>query len=102
MLFLLIIARWLNSKLTAFLDGKGNLAANTDLNNVTETGVYNLLGNTSYSNKPLTGAGILVVSNGSSSRFMQTLYRSDGQFAYRWYNGSWLSWYKFTGTEITT
>ena len=78
------------------------LPSGTDLNTVTENGIYLISGSSSYTNSP-TNYGELEVINHSAentSNMMQRITTTDAiYFRYRG-SGTWYAWRKVTSTAV--
>ena len=73
----------------------GSLANNTDLNNVKDQGVYQLLSQRTYSNLPAdTTSSILIVNRFTTGIVNQVCIRyGNGSYSYRYFqNDSWSAW----------
>ena len=76
---------------------KGTLANNSDLNDISQGGIYEIAGTYSYSNMPVSQTyGTLIHFNPNTSNsqgFNAQLFLNNNYAAYRFYaNGAWYDW----------
>ena len=81
------------------------IASNSDLNNCTEYGLYSCASSVvaaTLTNSPVTsiGFGMLVMGKGSTQH-IQVIFTGSSIFLRHQSGGTWMSWYKFTGTAVS-